>query len=103
MAYHVTWWRANVTSHAESPQPEMTKDQLFSVLVMVGASRRELHELHSSQLPALGLDLELALDPLREAEACVGKVEQFLRVVAKMHFPDLQVPWETNEQTENSA
>lgn len=83
-----------MTNPVDSQQPPVDRQQLYSVLVMIGASRRELHALHSAQLPALGMNMPLVLEPVQEAEASLEKVEQFLRVFAKSHFADLEIPWE---------
>ena len=81
------------SSEADLPG-KLDRPQLFAALVMVGASKRELHELHFVQLPVLGVDVEVVLEPLREAEACVSRVEETLRALAKASFPDFQIPWE---------
>lgn len=91
------------TDVTEFESRQLDKQQLFSALVMVGASRRELGALHSVQLPGLGVKNAEVLEPLQQAEACVLQVEELLRGLAKVSYPEMEVPWEINDQIKDSV
>lgn len=87
----------------ESESLRLDKQQLLSALVMIGASRRELGALHSAQLPGLGVKDAEVLEPLQKAEACVLQVEELLRKLAQVSYPEMEVPWEINDQIKDSV
>jgi hypothetical protein len=75
--------------------PKLDRTQLLSILIMVGATRRDVHALQADQLPVLGVTGGPVIENVREAEEKLVVAERLIRNVLRSAFPEVELPWES--------